>query len=141
MLAESTSLRSNGALWAKVASATIELAQLLATNKIDEASADAIGAEKVREAMLRTQSGSVGAAGGGDGNGEGYAAKYAQLKHAAVRQVDYFPEVGDPRQQVAKQMGTLIQQAGAAVQGLLGAMPPEHQQALRAWCQQAGVQI
>ena len=84
MLAESTSLRSNGALWAKVASATIELAQLLATNKIDEASADAIGAEKVREAMLRTQSGSVGAAGGGDGNGEGYAAKYAQLKHAAV---------------------------------------------------------
>ena len=140
MLAESTSLRGNGALWAKVASATIELAQLLATNKIDEASADAIGAEKVKEAMLRTQSGAVGAAGGGDG-GEGYEAKYAQLKHAAVQQMDYFPDVGDPRQQLAQQMGTLVQQAGAAVQGLLGAMPPEHQQALRAWCQQAGVQI
>ena len=139
MLAESSSLRSNGVIWAKVASATIELAQLLATNKIDEKSADAIGAEKVQEAMLRTASGAVGAAtAGGD---EGYAAKYAQLKHASVRQTDFFPDVGDPRQHLAKQMGSLVQQAGAAVHGLLGAMPHEHQQALRTWCQQAGVQI
>ena len=141
MLAESSNLRGNGPLWAKVASATIELAQLLATNKIDEASADAIGAEKMKETMLKTASGAVGAAGGGDGAGEGYAAKYAQLKHAAVRPADYFPDVGDPRQHLAKQMAALVHQAGGAVQGLLGAMPAEHQQALRAWCQQAGVQI
>eukprot|EP00946_MAST-07B_sp_MAST-7B-sp1_P003469 g3469.t1 len=114
MLAESSNLRGNGPLWAKVASATIELAQLLATNKIDEASADAIGAEKMKETMLKTASGAVGAAGGGDGAGEGYAAKYAQLKHAAVRPADYFPDVGDPRQHLAKQMAALVQQAGGA---------------------------
>ena len=144
MLAESNSLRGNRALWAKVASATIELATLLAANKIDMASAEEIGAEKVKEALLKTASGSVGAASAGvDGavGGEGFSAKYVSLKHASVPQKDYFPEVGDPRQHLAQQMGLLVQTAGSAVQGLLGDMPTESQQALRQWCQHAGVQI
>ncbi len=142
MLAESSKLKANTALWAKTAGTTVELVQMLLAGHVDAASADKMGAEKLNEALIRQASGAVGAAmAEAPGVGEGYAAKYAQLKHAAVQPRDYFADVADVRAHLAQQMGVCARAAAGALPQLLSSMPPQQKGPLQQWCQQAGVQI
>ena len=138
MLVESPSLKQQPQLWSQVACTTIELIQMLQQNHVDTDSAEAMGAEKAQDSLLRQQSGSVGAAlGGKDGADDGYAAKYAKLKYAAIVPTDYFSEISDPRVYLGQQLGSL----GSSALQLMNSIPPQQQQYLKQCCQQAGVNM